>query len=121
MEYVIGIGVVIFIFYVIGKTKSKNPIKAKNTASSKPKAIIILSDEFKEILDLLKNSKNSVFITGKAGTGKSSLLQHFIKQSNKKSIVLAPTGVAALNISGQTTHSFFSPTIENNKNIKDKS
>lgn len=53
------------------------------------------------------NSNNSVFITGKAGTGKSSLLRYYTKNTRKKYVVLAPTGVAALNVAGQTIHSFF--------------
>jgi len=48
-----------------------------------------------------------MFITGRAGTGKSTLLQLFRKTTRKKTVVLAPTGVAALNVSGQTIHSFF--------------
>src|SRR5690606_16301715 len=54
-----------------------------------------------------KNTNESIFITGKAGTGKSSLLKYFIKNTNKKLVILAPTGIAALNVSGQTIHSFF--------------
>ncbi len=66
-----------------------------------------LSEDFQEILDILENSRDHVFITGKAGTGKSTLLQLFRKTTGKKTVVLAPTGVAALNVSGQTIHSFF--------------
>ncbi len=61
----------------------------------------------KEILDLLENSNRNVFVTGRAGTGKSTLLKEFIKHTKKTAIVLAPTGVAALNVGGQTIHSFF--------------
>lgn len=48
-----------------------------------------------------------LFLTGRAGTGKSTLLKYFRKKTRKKHIVLAPTGVAALNVKGQTIHSFF--------------
>lgn len=48
-----------------------------------------------------------MFITGKAGTGKSTLLQHFRETTGRRAVVLAPTGVAAVNIRGQTIHSFF--------------
>jgi len=66
-----------------------------------------LDDDFVEFLDLIENSDESIFLTGKAGTGKSTLLQLFRKTTQKKCIVLAPTGVAALNVKGQTIHSFF--------------
>lgn len=55
----------------------------------------------------MENSSRHVFITGRAGTGKSTLLDHFRRTTRKKVAVLAPTGVAALNIQGQTVHSFF--------------
>lgn len=67
----------------------------------------VLTEEFKHALTLLNDSTRSVFITGKAGTGKSTLIQHFLKSTNKKCVVVAPTGVAALNIGGSTIHSFF--------------
>jgi ATP-dependent DNA helicase PIF1 len=66
-----------------------------------------LSEDFQNTLDTLENSREPVFITGKAGTGKSTLLQLFRKTTRKKTVVLAPTGVAALNVGGQTIHSFF--------------
>jgi hypothetical protein len=55
----------------------------------------------------MENSDRHVFITGKAGTGKSTLLDYFRQTTDKEVVVLAPTGVAALNIQGQTIHSFF--------------
>ncbi|MBU6389750.1 AAA family ATPase [Patescibacteria group bacterium] len=68
---------------------------------------IIITPEFQAALQLLDDSRQHVFVTGKAGTGKSTLLQHFRKTTKKKVVVLAPTGVAALNVQGQTIHSFF--------------
>jgi ATP-dependent exoDNAse (exonuclease V) alpha subunit len=62
---------------------------------------------FKRALDLLEQSQKHVFIMGKAGTGKSTLLNYFKETTPKKIAVLAPTGVAAVNIQGQTIHSFF--------------
>ncbi|MCH8296326.1 AAA family ATPase, partial [Candidatus Poribacteria bacterium] len=53
------------------------------------------------------NGSGNIFITGKAGTGKSTLLQYFRDHTVKNVVVLAPTGVAAVNIKGQTIHSFF--------------
>ena len=55
----------------------------------------------------MEDSDRSIFITGRAGTGKSTLLNHFRNVTKKKVAVLAPTGVAALNVKGQTIHSFF--------------
>jgi len=66
-----------------------------------------INDEFKSAFDLMENTKEHLFITGKAGTGKSTLLKYFKANTGKKIIVLAPTGVAAVNIGGQTIHSFF--------------
>jgi ATP-dependent DNA helicase PIF1 len=68
---------------------------------------IDLNEEFRQALELMENSGKSVFITGRAGTGKSTLLTYFCNTTKKKVVVLAPTGVAALNVKGQTIHSFF--------------
>lgn len=72
-----------------------------------------LNDAFRRALDLLENSNRPVFITGRAGTGKSTLLEYFRETTGKRVVVLAPTGVAALNVRGQTVHSFcrFKPDI----------
>ncbi|MCY7330860.1 MAG: AAA family ATPase, partial [Saprospiraceae bacterium] len=66
-----------------------------------------LNEDFKHALDVLEKTQRSIFITGRAGTGKSTLLQLFRSTTRKKIAVLAPTGVAALNVQGQTIHSFF--------------
>lgn len=68
---------------------------------------IDLSPIFKHALDLLENSSEHLFITGRAGTGKSTLLTHFKKNTEQNIVVLAPTGVAAVNVGGATIHSFF--------------
>lgn len=67
----------------------------------------VVTEEHRQCLEILENSKNNLFITGKAGTGKSLLIQYFRSHTKKKMAVLAPTGIAALNIRGQTIHSFF--------------
>lgn len=66
-----------------------------------------IEGSFKEALDLMENTDKNIFITGKAGTGKSTLLMYFRSITKKKIAAIAPTGVAALNIRGQTIHSFF--------------
>jgi ATP-dependent exoDNAse (exonuclease V) alpha subunit len=66
-----------------------------------------LNDRFKEALRLMEVTECCLFITGKAGTGKSTLLTHFCRNTDKKPVILAPTGVAALNVKGQTIHRFF--------------
>ena len=66
-----------------------------------------LNDDFNEIIVLFENSNKNIFITGKAGTGKSSLINHIKKKTHKNLIVLAPTAIAALNINAKTIHSFF--------------
>lgn len=58
-------------------------------------------------LELAEESTPCLFITGVAGTGKSTLLKYFVTKTSKRAVVLAPTGVAALNVGGQTIHSFF--------------
>jgi len=63
--------------------------------------------EYLEIIDLIENTENNIFITGGAGTGKSTLLKYIMEHTQKKCVVLAPTGVAAINANGQTIHSFF--------------
>src|SRR3989339_495460 len=70
-------------------------------------AKIEINAEFKKALDLIENSIHHVFITGRAGTGKSTLLKYFRDKTDKKIAVLAPTGVAAVNVIGETIHSFF--------------
>ena len=68
---------------------------------------IQLSKEYQYALDILEKTNQNIFITGRAGTGKSTLLQLFRNTTKKRAVVLAPTGVAALNVKGQTIHSFF--------------
>ncbi len=66
-----------------------------------------LNEDFKYALDVLEKTQKNIFITGRAGTGKSTLLQLFRRTTRKNAVVLAPTGIAALNVQGQTIHSFF--------------
>ncbi len=66
-----------------------------------------LNNEFLEAFEILENTKKHIFITGKAGTGKSTLLKFCKLNTAKKTVVLASTGIAALNVGGLTIHSFF--------------
>lgn len=123
MEWLIGVGIVAFIAYVAGSnsgSKQKSRTHAV-TPHPKPKPVtrprlnvkqadisnIKLSDEQANIFNLLETTNDHYYITGKAGTGKSVLLQYFVENSGKRVVVVAPTGVAALNVGGQTIHSFF--------------
>lgn len=63
--------------------------------------------EFQDIWKLISYTRQSVFMTGKAGTGKSTFLRHIVENTSKKTVVLAPTGIAAVNAGGTTLHSFF--------------
>lgn len=63
--------------------------------------------EFQDALRLITHTRQSVFLTGKAGTGKSTFLKYICAHTKKKHVVLAPTGIAAINAEGVTLHSFF--------------
>jgi ATP-dependent DNA helicase PIF1 len=66
-----------------------------------------ITPQIEAILNKLENTSNNFFLTGKAGTGKSTLLKYFRATTKKNHAVVAPTGIAALNVQGQTIHSFF--------------
>jgi ATP-dependent exoDNAse (exonuclease V) alpha subunit len=68
---------------------------------------IEINEQFSKALRLMEEGGRPLFVTGKAGTGKSTLLAYFRATTKRKIVVLAPTGVAAVNIAGQTIHSFF--------------
>jgi ATP-dependent DNA helicase PIF1 len=87
--------------------RARSPNLQKMTKQNSTKNNIEINPEFARALELLGNTNKNVFITGKAGTGKSTLLQYFREHTDKNIAVLAPTGVAALNVKGQTIHSFF--------------
>ena len=80
----------------------------------------VLSEEFKSIVEQLENTKDHFYITGKAGSGKSTLLAYFRSVTQKNTAVLAPTGVAAIRVKGQTIHSFFGlpPKVIQTRHIK---
>jgi len=70
-------------------------------------SIDISNPEQKSALDLITHTRQSIFLTGKAGTGKSTFLKNLCETTKKKFVVLAPTGIAAINANGVTLHSFF--------------
>lgn len=120
MEWLILLGIIWIGSAVWGSfTKKSNSQYQNNSLGvplvNKPKinlnqidiSDITLSSEQQNLFDKIENSSNHFFITGKAGTGKSVLLQFFKQKSAKKVVVCAPTGVAALNVGGQTIHSLF--------------
>ena len=65
------------------------------------------NDEQQKAFELVAYTNTSIFITGKAGTGKTTFIKGIQEEVNKNFIVLAPTGIAAMNVGGQTIHSFF--------------
>ena len=94
------------------KREKENPPSTESPSTQRPRYIneisnIELNGEFENAFSLLENTNDCVFITGKAGTGKSTLLKYFVANTKKQVVVLAFTGVAALNIGGETIHSFF--------------
>jgi ATP-dependent DNA helicase PIF1 len=76
-----------------------------NTKHAQPQ--VDINEQFWRALEIMEGTDHNVFITGRAGTGKSTLLEYFRNTTKKNVVVLAPTGVAALNVKGQTIHSFF--------------
>ena len=89
-----------------------------------PTPQIEINAGFRRALRVMEDSGRSVFVTGRAGTGKSTLLTYFRLHTRKQVVVLAPTGVAALNVKGQTIHSFFgfkpNITLETVRRIRSK-
>ena len=69
--------------------------------------IVDFDEDSQKALNSLESSSENIFLTGNAGTGKSTLLDHFRNQTGQNVAVVAPTGVAALNVKGETIHSFF--------------
>ncbi len=81
---------------------------------------MVLDRDFKYALEQMEHTSRHFFVTGRAGTGKSTLLKLFRRTTKKRVVVLAPTGIAAVNVKGQTIHSFFGfpAHLHINKHIK---
>lgn len=127
MGWIIIIGIVIWIIYSAFSDSSNKSIQSnpkpiykeprptrcpvmnpsKLNVKQVDLSVITLSTQQEKLLNEIENSSKNIFITGKAGTGKSMLLQYFKQKTKKKVVIVAPTGVAALNVGGQTIHSFF--------------
>jgi hypothetical protein len=93
-----------------------------------PNQIDLENEEMQKALQIIQFTRRSLFLTGKAGTGKSTFMRHIAATIKKKHIILAPTGIAAINAGGSTLHSFFKlpfhPLLPNdkrysNRNIRD--
>lgn len=84
---------------VVGDTSSKDTIVIPSDFR--------LEDDLAAAYHMMEFTSETLFLTGRAGTGKSTLLNYFRKTTTKKHVVLAPTGLAALHVGGGTIHSFF--------------
>ena len=80
------------------------------------------NEEFNQAADFVRSTNNIFFLTGKAGTGKTTFLKYIKSQTKKNSVILAPTGVAAINAGGVTINSFFQipfgPFVPNDKRLR---
>lgn len=76
-------------------------------ANTRVENIDLNNQELQNALQILEFTHRSLFLTGKAGTGKSTFLRHIAATTKKKHVILAPTGIAAINAGGVTLHSFF--------------
>lgn len=92
---------------------------SKEKAITDIHAIDLNNTELQKALQIIQFTNNSLFLTGKAGTGKSTFLRYIAATTKKKHIILAPTGIAAINAGGSTLHSFFKlpfyPLVPNDK------
>ena len=81
--------------------------------------------EFNYALDLVESTNRFIYLTGKAGTGKTTFLRHLVDRQKKKTVIVAPTGIAAINAGGVTIHSFFqiplSPFVPGDERLSMKS
>lgn len=124
MELLLIIGVVIAVIVWLSNRESsdnhtytnESGLKVTETLqrrSSRRTSVVEKPEDFKIthetelILGLMENTRQNIFLTGKAGTGKSTLLRYFRSTTSKRHAVVAPTGIAAINVQGQTIHSFF--------------
>ena len=92
---------------------------SKEKAITDIHTIDLNNTELQKAFQIIQFTNNSLFLTGKAGTGKSTFLRYIAATTKKKHIILAPTGIAAINAGGSTLHSFFKlpfyPLVPNDK------
>ena len=84
---------------------------------------MIITEEMQKAIQLIESTNESIYITGKAGTGKTTFLKYIIENLNKRFVVTASTGIAAINAGGVTLHSFFNipfSVIDPNESVKKK-
>lgn len=92
----------------ISNAKKDAPSKLNPHVQEKKKEIILpLNGDQQRAFDILFKSKENVFLTGSAGTGKSHVVRRYLSESEKEIPVLAPTGAAAILVNGITFHRFF--------------
>lgn len=105
----------------LNRRATRQPLRdGPGQAIKDPLAGVHISDEYKTVESLLNAGCPAVFVTGNAGTGKSTLIQYLRTVLKKKMVVVAPTGVAALNVGGVTINAFFQlpPKIHEDEDIK---
>lgn len=86
---------------------SHKSVEIETSTDLSTQANIQITPEFARALELL-HSGSSIFLTGKAGTGKSTLIRRFLAETGRNTVTVAPTGIAALNVDGYTIHRLFS-------------
>ena len=97
-----------FISKLLGSKSSERPSARTASPPAPAKKSYEITPEIQEILELVETGDGRViFVTGAAGTGKSTLIEILRTETKKNLVVVAPTGVAAINCGGQTIHSFF--------------
>ncbi|MCL6423711.1 AAA family ATPase [Brachybacterium sp. JHP9] len=103
------------------KAEPEPAVSAADDPAGKAEGGIVLTEEFSRALEILHRG-DPLFLTGKAGTGKSTLIRRFLGETKRKTVVVAPTGIAALNVEGYTIHRLLSlrpgMTVEDVRNPK---
>ncbi|ROR72185.1 exonuclease domain-containing protein [Bogoriella caseilytica] len=89
------------------RAPASEPPQAQPQPLEPRQAGLTITEEFRSALDHL-HAGHHLFLTGKAGTGKSTLIRHYVENSHRRTLTVAPTGIAALNVDGYTIHRLFS-------------